>query len=133
MNLKLGIIQKDKRIKCLESVGANVGLAITQATNLIGICNWGLRQTAEMENQMTSVERVIEYATETSEGPLETKKELVNESWPKRGTIKFKNVSLKYSQDSEYVLRRVNFEIKENVSAIYYLKPFRLKSFLWII
>lgn len=107
-------MQQDKRIKRLDSVGANVGLAITQATNLIGICNWGLRQTAEMENQMTSVERVIEYATETSEGPLETMK--VNESWPKRGTIKFKNVSLKYSEDSEYVLRRLNFEIKENVS-----------------
>lgn len=72
-----------------------------------------------MENQMTSVERVIEYASLTSEGPLETNTELLNnlpEGWPKRGLITFTNVSLKYSEASDYVLRNLNFEINENVS-----------------
>lgn len=47
-----------------------MGLAITQATGLTGMLQWGIRQMAEMENQMTSVERVLEYTAVESEPPL---------------------------------------------------------------
>lgn len=39
----------------LGTVGGSVGLAITQVIGLVGICQYGMRQTAEVENQMTSV------------------------------------------------------------------------------
>lgn len=99
-------------------MGANVGLAITQAINLIGMCNWGLRQTAELENQMTSVERVIEYANLPSERSLETDEVILKnmpKQWPQKGLIKFNNVSLKYSNTSEYVLRNLSFTLCEKV------------------
>jgi ABC-type multidrug transport system fused ATPase/permease subunit len=102
-----------------DFVGANVGLAITQAINLIGMCNWGLRQTAELENQMTSVERVIEYANLTSERSLETDERRLNKMpmhWPQRGLIKFNNVSLKYSDTSDYVLHNLSFILSERVT-----------------
>lgn len=103
----------------LDFVGANVGLAITQAINLIGMCNWGLRQSAEFENQMTSVERVIEYANLSSERSLETDEktlESMPKQWPNRGLIKFNNISLKYSEEFEYVLRNLSFTLHEKVS-----------------
>jgi hypothetical protein len=52
--------------------GGDVGLAITQATGLTGMLQWGIRQMAEMENQMTSVERVLEYTAVQSEPPLDS-------------------------------------------------------------
>jgi ATP-binding cassette subfamily C (CFTR/MRP) protein 4 len=52
--------------------GGDVGLAITQAIGLTGLIQKGIRQSAELENQMTAVERVLEYSKVEKEPPLES-------------------------------------------------------------
>ncbi|XP_044268134.1 probable multidrug resistance-associated protein lethal(2)03659 [Tribolium madens] len=92
-----------------ESYGGNVGLAITQSITLTGMLQWGMRQWSELENQMTSVERVIEY-TELEEESDENHKE-VSKSWPTSGKIEFQSVFMQYSPDDPFVLKNLTFMV----------------------
>jgi len=56
---------------CLGLSGSMVGLAITQTMALSGMVQWGMRQSAEVSNQLTAVERVMEYTELESEPNLE--------------------------------------------------------------
>lgn len=95
-----------------DTFGGKVGLAMTQVMGLVMMCQTGMRQTAEVENQMTSVsyfsnymftsillsvqdeknvlminslfqvERICEYSNITSEPPLETDKSKFDHKYP---------------------------------------------------
>jgi ATP-binding cassette subfamily C (CFTR/MRP) protein 4 len=97
----------------MNNSGGNVGLAITQVMGLTGMVQWGLRQSAELENNMTAVERVVEYQSVDPEPSLEsTEDEKPEKSWPHKGEIKFEKLSLSYFPDmDEKVLRALEFEI----------------------
>ncbi|XP_037038321.1 probable multidrug resistance-associated protein lethal(2)03659 isoform X1 [Bradysia coprophila] len=91
----------------------NIGLAILNCINLIGMCQWGMRQTAEIESQMTSVERVMEYADLKSEAALESEpKYQPPPNWPSSGEIRFNDLNFKYSENGDFVLRNVNLLIR---------------------
>lgn len=49
-----------------------IGLAISSAISLLNGFQVGVQQSTEVENQMTSVERVIEYSRIESEADLES-------------------------------------------------------------
>lgn len=100
----------------IESQSGNVGLAILSSINLIGMCQWGMRQSAELENQMTSVERIMEYANVASEATLETDKDkLPPKGWPNSGDISFNSLSLRYVENTSRVLRNVTFSVHSKV------------------
>jgi ATP-binding cassette subfamily C (CFTR/MRP) protein 4 len=56
-----------------DRTGSEVGLSISQALMLTGGFQWGVRQNAEVETQMTSVERVVEFSNLEKEDDIETK------------------------------------------------------------
>ncbi|XP_066250934.1 probable multidrug resistance-associated protein lethal(2)03659 [Euwallacea similis] len=93
-----------------ETYGANVGLAITQAMSLTGMFQWGMRQWSELENNMTSVERVVEYTEIEQETKGEEKAPL--KTWPEHGQLEFKSVYLRYATNEPYVLNNLTFKIK---------------------
>ncbi|KAJ6635777.1 putative multidrug resistance-associated protein lethal [Pseudolycoriella hygida] len=108
----------------MGDAGGNVGLAITQAMGMTGMVQWGMRQSAELENTMTAVERVVEYETVDPEDELEstdTSKKPPPE-WPEEGDIKFDRVSLRYFPDpqADLVLKDLEFHImpKEKVGIV---------------
>lgn len=91
-----------------------MGLAVTQIFSLMTMCQWGMRQTSEVENQMTSVERVVEYSKLESEAALETDEahRPANENWPEDGAITFDKLSLRYSRTGHAVLKDLNLQIR---------------------
>ncbi|XP_033225031.1 probable multidrug resistance-associated protein lethal(2)03659 isoform X2 [Belonocnema kinseyi] len=99
----------------------DAGLVITQCLLLSGILQFGFRQVADLENQMTSIERIREYSHLEEEPPLETSPEnkpLV--SWPSEGRVEFKEVCLSYHPLEALVLKNLNFLIlpKEKIGIV---------------
>uniref|UniRef100_A0A4W6CXJ6 ATP-binding cassette, sub-family C (CFTR/MRP), member 4 n=1 Tax=Lates calcarifer TaxID=8187 RepID=A0A4W6CXJ6_LATCA len=90
-----------------------VGLVLTYAVTLVGNFQWTVRQSAEVENMMTSVERVVEYTELKSEAPWETQKRPPSD-WPSRGMVTFNGVNFSYSRDAPLVLRDINATFQPN-------------------
>ncbi|XP_010978532.3 ATP-binding cassette sub-family C member 4 isoform X2 [Camelus dromedarius] len=88
-----------------------VGLALSYALTLMGMFQWCVRQSAEVENMMISVERVIEYTDLEKEAPWENQKR-PPPSWPQEGAIVFDNVNFSYSLDGPLVLKHLTALIK---------------------
>ncbi|XP_049887227.1 ATP-binding cassette sub-family C member 4-like isoform X2 [Pectinophora gossypiella] len=104
-----------------EEYGGNVGLAITQAMGLTGMFQWGMRQSTELENQMTSVERIQEYSKVESEPPLQSEpNKKPPPSWPEQGRIQFRHVFLYYAAGEPAVLKDLTLDInpKEKVGIV---------------
>ncbi|XP_054158177.1 ATP-binding cassette subfamily C member 4-like [Oppia nitens] len=83
------------------------GLIITIALNLIGGTQTGIRQSAEMENQMTSVERIVEYSKLESEGLIDSEIPPPDE-WPDKGSIELRHVYLTYDNSPKPILHDLN-------------------------
>ena len=73
---------------------------------------WGMRQSAELENQMTSVERVLEYNDVDKEPIDDTSLKKPEQNWPSKGAIEFRNVCLKYGPNKPLVLKNLCFTIQ---------------------
>ncbi|XP_043928932.1 ATP-binding cassette sub-family C member 4 isoform X2 [Protopterus annectens] len=81
-----------------------VGLVLSYAVSIMGMFQWGVRQSAAVENLMTSVERVQEYTEHESEDEWNSASP-PPKSWPTEGNIFFDNVNFAYSSDGPFVLK----------------------------
>ncbi|XP_011642194.1 probable multidrug resistance-associated protein lethal(2)03659 [Pogonomyrmex barbatus] len=94
------------------AVVGNIGLSITQIMALTNMLQWGIRQTAELESQLTSIERIIEYSRLEEEPMIDSKSEAKPpDNWPTKGLVEFKNVSLKYNSQGACILSNVSFVV----------------------
>ncbi|XP_055307782.1 ATP-binding cassette sub-family C member 4-like isoform X2 [Sitodiplosis mosellana] len=93
--------------------GDRVGLAITQVMSLSGILQYAVRQSADVTNQLTSVERILEYSQLERETQPEVPQK-VSADWPSKGKVEFKRVSYRYSAEDEPVLRELSFSVQPN-------------------
>ncbi|XP_054158178.1 ATP-binding cassette sub-family C member 4-like, partial [Oppia nitens] len=90
-----------------DLASGTVGLIIFMALSLIGSTQYGIRLSAEMENQMTSVERIVEYSKLESEGLIDSEIPPPDE-WPDKGCIELKHVYLTYDNLPKPTLHDLN-------------------------
>uniref|UniRef100_A0A0N4ZYB8 Multidrug resistance-associated protein 1 n=1 Tax=Parastrongyloides trichosuri TaxID=131310 RepID=A0A0N4ZYB8_PARTI len=91
-----------------------IAVSITYSMNITEVLNFAVRQISELETNIVSVERLIEYCnTETdpdwrnSEGA-----KYCSKNWPLSGEIIFKNYSTAYRAGLELVIKNINLHIK---------------------
>ena len=72
---------------------------------------YAVRKTSEVENYMTSVERVMTY-TKLDREPGYEEERTPPKDWPRRGSIVLRDVSLTYYPGGPQVLKNINLSIK---------------------
>ena len=88
--------------------GGSAGLVFSSPLMLIGITQWCVRQSAELESQMTAVERIIEYSKLEQEADLESSNDnKPDEEWPNKGEIQMINMSVFYDNALKPVLKNI--------------------------
>ncbi|KAK4175628.1 P-loop containing nucleoside triphosphate hydrolase protein [Triangularia setosa] len=91
-----------------------VGLAMSYALQITTSLNWIVRQTVEVETNIVSVERVLEYARLPSEAPEIVHRNRPPVSWPARGEVEFNNYSTRYREGLDLVLKNISLDIKSH-------------------
>lgn len=92
---------------------AILGLSLSMILQLAGMFQWCIRQSAEVVNQMVSIERVLAFGELEPEAPLalESDTSVVDKAWPSRGELSFDQVTVRYRASLPPALEDVSFRI----------------------
>ncbi len=93
----------------------NAALLTVYSLSFWGYLNWGVRQFADIESRMTSIERLKYFARLPSETD-ESHHHFIDDSslrhWPSHGEIEVENLHVRYADHLPTVLKGVSFKIK---------------------
>mmetsp|Transcript_5398 Transcript_5398/g.7759 ORF Transcript_5398/g.7759 Transcript_5398/m.7759 type:complete len:344 (-) Transcript_5398:175-1206(-) len=88
------------------------GLALSMLLQLGGTFQWSVRQSAELVNQMVSVERVIDFGGLPAEAALITQEDNKFSSWPNSGSIEIDNLTVRYRETLPPSLSGISVKIE---------------------
>ncbi|OEJ88398.1 Bile pigment transporter 1 [Hanseniaspora osmophila] len=89
-----------------------IGLLMAYAMQVSTSLLWIVRMAVQIETNIVSVERILEYCDLKSEKPLIIDEHRVPENWPSEGKIEFKDYTTSYRADLDPSLKKVSVEIK---------------------
>lgn len=92
---------------------ATAGLILSYLARLASEMSWAIQCAADLENNMTSAERLFYYTNSLEqEPPAEILDRKPVASWPQQGRISFQEVSLRYRPELPLVLDKISFDIQ---------------------
>ena len=104
------ILGKTSALVSVDS--GTAGLLITYVMMVTGLMNWTVRMGCETEARITSVERIVEYSElEEVEAAAIVEDYRPRETWPEKGELVLKNLSMRYREGLPLVLDGVNLTI----------------------
>lgn len=81
-------------------------------TDVIVFFSFSIRMSSEIENYMTSSQRLFNYSQLESEDSLYKEADINLESeWPSKGIVEFKNVTMRYRESLEPSIRNLSMVI----------------------
>jgi ATP-binding cassette, subfamily C (CFTR/MRP), member 1 len=97
-----------------------VGLAMSYALQITQTLNWMVRLSVEVETNIVSVERVLEYARLPSEAEEIVPTNRPAPTWPAKGAISFNDYSMRYREGLKLVLKNIclNFKPREKIGVV---------------
>ncbi|KAF9362482.1 hypothetical protein BGX34_006059 [Mortierella sp. NVP85] len=87
-------------------------MSLTYSLLFTGTIVWVIRNYAQNEMNLNSVERVVEYMHLEEEPPAIIEGSRPPASWPHAGQIVFDHLTMKYAHDTPAVIKDVSFTIK---------------------
>ncbi|CEP63614.1 ATP-binding cassette bilirubin transporter BPT1 LALA0_S08e06656g [Lachancea lanzarotensis] len=88
-----------------------VGLLMSCALQVTNRLMWIVRMSVQLETNIVSVERIVEYCKLTPEAPAIIEKHRPEKNWPARGSIKFENYSTRYRSNLDPVLKNLTANV----------------------
>ncbi|GJJ09853.1 hypothetical protein Clacol_004077 [Clathrus columnatus] len=92
---------------------SQTGVTLSYILTVQQAFGFAVRQSAEVENNMNGVERIVYYANEIEQdGEYERPNATPPPEWPANGTIEFKNVEMSYRPGLPTVLKGLTMSVK---------------------
>ncbi|KAI5474500.1 ABC transporter [Pseudohyphozyma bogoriensis] len=92
---------------------SNIGLVLASILQIQQALSMAIRQNAEVDNNLSSVERLQHYADSLEhEAPSEIPETAPAASWPQKGAIEFSNVEMRYRPELPPVLRGFSLKVR---------------------
>ncbi|XP_028913669.1 multidrug resistance-associated protein 6 isoform X3 [Ornithorhynchus anatinus] len=88
-----------------------VAFSVTTSLQVTEILHWVVRSWTSLENNIVSVERVMEYSRTPKEAPWTVASSPLPKTWPDAGRIEFRNYGLRYRAGLALALRDVTVTI----------------------
>ncbi|XP_044753452.1 multidrug resistance-associated protein 1-like isoform X2 [Coccinella septempunctata] len=89
-----------------------VGLSVSYALQITQTLNWLVRMICDIETNIIAIERIKDYSELPQEAPWSITETEPETNWPEKGSITFKDYSVRYRPGLDLVLDKINVEIK---------------------
>ncbi|CAG9761169.1 unnamed protein product [Ceutorhynchus assimilis] len=91
---------------------ALVGLSVSYSMNITNTLNFLVRMISDVETTIVAVERIKEYGEIPREAEWDIPSKKPSKSWPEKGLLEFKDLSVRYRAGLDLVLKKLNIQIE---------------------
>ncbi|XP_050405988.2 multidrug resistance-associated protein 1 [Patella vulgata] len=98
-------------VQSTDTGAGDIGLSVSYALQIAAAISWMVRQMSDLETNIVSVERVLEYSKIDSEAELTIPENQPRPDWPDQGCVSWFDYETRYRPGLDLVLKGINCDI----------------------